>query len=109
VFALSWPEQGLHTLGSPPIIGKSSRILAGFQGAVIRTAEAGNVALALTHTFPSRSSIVPLASTAGSLLRAAGFLVKSFHRGSQDFAVCGSGGGEGLFSVDGEENEARKT
>ena len=102
---------GLHTLSSPPIIGKSSRILAGFQGAVIRTTEAGNVALALTHTFPSRSSIVPLTSTAGSLLGAAGFLVKSFHGGSQDFTDFGSGGrgGQGLFSVDGEENEARKT
>lgn len=111
MFALSWPERGLHTLGSPPTIGKSSRILAGFQGAVIRTAEAGNVALALTHTFPSRPSIVPLTSTAGSLLGAVGFWAKSFHGGSQDFADFGSGdaGGEGLFSVDGEENEARKT
>jgi len=111
VFALSWPERAFHTLGSPPIIGKSSRILVGFQGAVIRTAEAGNVALALTHTFPSRSSIVPLTFTAGLVLRAVGFLIKSFHGGSQDFADVGSGGGggEGLFSVDGEENEARKT
>ena len=111
VFALSWPEWGFRTLSSPLIISKSSRILAGFQGAVIRTAEAGNVASALTHTFPSRSSIIPLTSTAGSLLGAAGFLVKSFHGGGQDFADFGSGGGggEGLFSVDGEENEARKT
>ena len=111
MFALSWPERGLHTLGSPPIIGKSSRILAGFQGAVIHTAEAGNVALALTHTFPSKSSIVPPTSMAGSLLGAVGFLAKSFHGGSQDFADFGSGGGGGerLFSVDGEENEARKT
>ena len=78
---------------------------------MIRTAEAGNVALALTHTFPSRSSIVPLTSTVSSLLGVAGFLVKSFHGGSQDFADFGSGGGgrEGLFSVDGKENEARKT
>jgi hypothetical protein len=74
-------------------------------------AEAGNVALVLTHTFPSRSSIVPLTSTVGPLLGAAGFLVKFFHGGSQDFVDFGSGdgGGEGLFSVDGEENEARKT
>jgi len=111
VFALSWPERGLHTLGSPPIIGKSSRALASFQGAVMRTAEAGNVALALTHTFPSRSSIVPLTFMADLVLGAAGSLVKSFRGGSQDFADFGSGGGggEGLFSVDGEENEARKT
>lgn len=74
-----------------------------------RTAEAGNVAFALTQTWPAMFSIVPLTSTTGPVLEDTGLLVTSLDQGNQDLPASGVDCGRRVCSSDGEDIDARKT